>query len=254
MKKYEFTGEAKDFCGVELHRIRALKDFGDVAAGDLGGWIKGEGNLSHDGRCWVSDDARVFGDARVYGNAWVAGDAQVFGDARVYGNARVSDDARVSGNARVSDDARVYDDARVLGDARVFGNARGYGNAWVAGDAQVFGNARVSDDARVYDDARVSDDARVFGDARVYGNAWVAGDAEIKAPKDTFWLSAIGSRYGTTTFFRCVDGKVRVTCGCFYGDLDEFLAKVEKTHGDNKHGKVYKKLIELAKIQMEVDV
>ena len=64
----------------------------------------------------------------------------------------------------------------------------------------------------------------------------------------------IGSRYGTTTFFRCTDGKVRVTCGCFYGDLDEFLAKVEKTHGDNKHGKAYKKAVELAKIQMEEDV
>lgn len=188
MKKYEFTGETKDFCGVELHRIRALKDFGDVAAGDLGGWIKGEGNLSHDGRCWVSGNAQVSGDA------WV------------------------------SDDARVYSNARV------------YGNARVAGDAWVF------------------DDARVFGDAWVYGNAWVVGDAEIKAPKDTFWISAIGSRYGTTTFFRCADGKVRVACGCFYGDLDEFAAKVQKTHGDNKHGKVYKKLIELAKIQMEEDV
>ena len=182
MKKYEFTGETKEFNDATLHRIRALKDFGYVEAGDLGGWIEKEENLSHDGGYWVSDDAQVSGDARVYGNAWVSGDAWV------------SDDARVSGDAWVSDDARVS------------------------------------------------------------GNAWVAGDAEIKAPKDTFWISAIGSRYGTTTFFRCADGKVRVTCDCFYGDLDEFLAKVEKTHGDSKHGKVYKKLIELAKIQMEEDV
>lgn len=179
MKKYEFTGETKAFNGTTLHRIRALKDFGDVEAGDLGGWVASEDNLSQEGNCWV------YGNARVYGNAWVCGDARVSGDAWVYGN------------------------------------------AWVSGDA------------------------RVYGYIHVYGNAKVVGDAEIKAPKDTFWTSMIGSRYGTTTFFRCADGKVRVTCGCFYGDLDELAAKVQETHGDNKHGKVYKKLIELAKIQME---
>ena len=230
MKKYEFTGETKDFCGVELHRIRALKDFGDVAAGDLGGWIEKEENLSHDGGCWVSGNARVSGNAQVSGDAWVSGDARVYGNAHVSGNAQVSGDAWVSGNAQVSGDAWVY------GNAHVSGNAQVSGDAWVSGNAQVSGDAWVS------------------GDARVYGDAQVAGDAEIKAPKDTFWISAIGSRYGTTTFFRCADGKVRVTCGCFYGDLDEFAAKVQETHGDNKHGKVYKKLIELAKIQMEVDV
>ena len=224
MKKYEFTGETKAFNGTTLHRIRALKDFGDVAAGDLGGWIKGEENLSHDGRCWVSGDAQVSGDAKVYG------------DAQVYGNAWVSGDARVSGNAW------VFGDAWVSGDARVFGNA------WISGAA------RVSGDARVSGNAWISGNAEVYGYIHVYGNARVDGDAEIKAPKDTFWTSMIGSRYGTTTFFRCVDGKVRVTCGCFYGDLDEFLAKVQETHGDNKHGRVYKKAVELAKIQMEEDV
>ena len=230
MEKYEFTGETKQIGAVKLHRIRALKDFGFVAAGDLGGWIEGAENLSHDGGCWVS------------GDAWVSGNARVSGDAQVSGNAQVSGDAWVSGNARVS------------GDAWVSGNARVFGNAHVSGNARVFGNAHVSGYARVFGNAHVYGNAQVYGNARVSGDARVAGDAEIKAPKDTFWISAIGSRYGTTTFFRCADGKVRVTCGCFYGDLDEFLAKVEDAHGDNKHGRVYKKAVELAKIQMEEDV
>ena len=41
MKKYEFTGETKEigfwFKTVTLHRIRAIRDFGNVKAGDIGG-------------------------------------------------------------------------------------------------------------------------------------------------------------------------------------------------------------------------
>lgn len=85
MKKYEFTGDTKAFLGKTFQRIRALRDFGGVHAGDTGGWIESEKNLSHDGDAWVNGAAQVYGDARVYGDAWVYGDAQVNGDARVYG-------------------------------------------------------------------------------------------------------------------------------------------------------------------------
>ena len=86
-KKYEFTGETKIEFGVKLHRIRALVAIAaiGVAAGDLGGWVGSEKNLSHDGNAWVYGNARVDGNARVTGNARVDGDARVFGDARVCG-------------------------------------------------------------------------------------------------------------------------------------------------------------------------
>ena len=86
MKKYELTDETKVEFGVTLHRIRALVDivrYG-VKAGDLGGWIESEANLSQEHEAWVSGEARVFGNARV------------FDEARVSGKARVSDEARVS--------------------------------------------------------------------------------------------------------------------------------------------------------------
>ena len=35
-KKYKLTKETMCFDGVTLHRIQALKDFGDVEAGELG--------------------------------------------------------------------------------------------------------------------------------------------------------------------------------------------------------------------------
>ena len=99
MKKFELTNEfITNMFGTKLFRIRALVEFGDVEAGELGGYVEKESNLGHDDNAWVYGDAQVSGDARVYGNAWVYGDAQVSGDARVYGNARVCGDARVCGN------------------------------------------------------------------------------------------------------------------------------------------------------------
>lgn len=76
--KYVLTDVSKELFGVKLFQIKALIAFGNVEAGELGGFIEKEDNLNTSGDAWVS------------------------GDARVYGNARVSGDARVSGNAWVS--------------------------------------------------------------------------------------------------------------------------------------------------------
>ena len=131
-KKYELTNETKEYQGRVLHRIRALKDFGGVRAGDLGGWVEKEGNLSQFGACWV------YGDALVYGNALVCGYARVYGNARVYGDALVFENARVYG------DAQVYGNARVYGDALVFENARVYGNAVITGCMHIQKKKRLS--------------------------------------------------------------------------------------------------------------
>ena len=40
MKKYELTSETKVVFGRTLHRIRALISFGNVEAGELGGWVE----------------------------------------------------------------------------------------------------------------------------------------------------------------------------------------------------------------------
>ena len=151
MKKFELTSETKAFFGETLYRIRALISFGDVSAGDLGGFVEKEENLDQ------------------YGDAWVSGNAMVSGDAMVSGN------ARVAGNARVDKIGAI------------------------------------------------------------------------------FWVGAVGSRNDTTTFFKCKDGKVRVTCGCFFGDLTEFAEKVNETHGDNEHGKVYMLAIEMAKARISLE-
>lgn len=91
MKKYELTLETLQFAGHTLHRIKALRDFGVFHAGELGGWIESEENLSQ------ADNAWVYGDAKAYANAKVYGNAELFGDARVGENAKVFDNAKVYG-------------------------------------------------------------------------------------------------------------------------------------------------------------
>ena len=60
-KKFELTGDTKIAFGRSLHRIRAVRDFCDVKAGDLGGWVESETNLSHVGDAWVYGKCDVCG-------------------------------------------------------------------------------------------------------------------------------------------------------------------------------------------------
>ena len=129
-RKYELLkDDTINVHGRTLYRIKALRDFGNVKAGDLGGYIEKEDNLSHKGKCWVSgnakvyghavvcDDAVVCGNALVYDNAWVGCIAKVYGDAWVHGNAHVYDETQVCGNAEVCDDARVSGNAKISDNA-----------------------------------------------------------------------------------------------------------------------------------------
>lgn len=141
MKKFELTADRIEEKGVTLHRIKALIDFGDVKAGELGGYVEKEENLSQYGNAWVYRHAKVFGNAYIYGNACVCG------NALVYGNAWLSGKALVYGNAQVFGEARVYKNAQVLGNARICDYAHIYGNAEVYDDAEVYSNARVCSNA-----------------------------------------------------------------------------------------------------------
>ena len=106
-KKYKLTDETINVCGYILHRIKALIDFGNVKAGDLGGYIESEDNLSHDGNCWVYDDAKVYGNAVVGDNAMVYDNACVYSNAKVFGKAKVFDNAMIYNNALVFDNACI---------------------------------------------------------------------------------------------------------------------------------------------------
>jgi UDP-3-O-[3-hydroxymyristoyl] glucosamine N-acyltransferase len=136
-KKYELlANEVVAVRGQRVYRVRALRDFGDVKVGQLGGYIKSEANLSHEGNAWVGDDAKVFDRAVVFGDAQVADEALVFGDARVGDQALVYKFAQVYGRARIYCDAQVLDNARVFGDAQIGGQSL-IGNHSLVGGHQI---------------------------------------------------------------------------------------------------------------------
>lgn len=146
-KKYEITDEEmNNGISKKLYRIKALRDIPrhGVKAGDRGGWIESERNLSQSGDCWVGGKARVFENAGLSGNAVILDNAQLFGNADLQGCARAEGNAWVWGFARIGSSATVRGNARIHDHAWVYGNAEVRGNADVSEQAQIFGNACVS--------------------------------------------------------------------------------------------------------------
>ena len=150
-KKYEILkDQAITMNGSTIYRIKALKNFGDVEAGDMGGFVESEDNLSHEGPCWI------YGDAMVYHKAKVKDNAIVRDYVHVFNNARVMENAIVEGHARVSDDSTVFGNARVKDNANVFGRGIIHGFAIVQDNATVFEQARICGETIIKDYAQVS--------------------------------------------------------------------------------------------------
>lgn len=120
-KKYELlTEDSIEFAGRTLYRIRALIDFGDVKAGDLGGYIASERNLQNGGDCWVYDEAKVldlaevYGDAKIYDRVVMYDSSEIFDKARAYDDSKIFDRAIVRGNSQLRDHAEVGGDEDVV--------------------------------------------------------------------------------------------------------------------------------------------
>lgn len=137
--KYELIKDQTiDFRGNSLFRIRALRSFGIVKAGELGGWIEKEENLSQEDLAWVADNARVAGSAKILGNA------EVRDRATVCDYAVISGDAWVGGSSWVEGHAKVGDNAEILGTSVVKGNAEIGGDASINGASMISGNGLVT--------------------------------------------------------------------------------------------------------------
>lgn len=131
MRKYELSEEVNiNYINAPLYRIRALRDIPryNIKAGDLGGLIESENNLSQEGDAWVAYGAMVFDDALAMDDAYVGGATMVFEhatikkDAYTSGRARISGDAVIGGNATISGTIIIYDNVVITGDTYIFGN------------------------------------------------------------------------------------------------------------------------------------
>ena len=139
-KKYEITDTAHPVYP-ELHRIRALRQVGnDVPAGELGGFVQSEANLSQgNDDAWLYDDsisrheANVCGGAQLHGRTVAQDLALVSGNSTMYGDAIACDSAIVTGGC-------IRNDALVCGNARVRENPATHIAPVVTGQSVVMGD------------------------------------------------------------------------------------------------------------------
>lgn len=228
-KKYEILKDLSlTMNGSSIYRIRALKNFGDVEAGDIGGFVVSEDNLSHEGTCWIYDDAMV------------------------YHNAKVKDNAIVRGYSHVYNEAQVFHNAIVEGHAQVFGYGSVFGNAKIKDNGSVFDKGTVHGFAFVQDHASVSENARVCSEAIIKDCAKVCGyimvsRGEISNSTVLFGVGEINFDIGCRddwTFYRnpCVEAGFITTSTkidiwnyrFFSGTAEEFIDMFERVEDHHR--------------------
>lgn len=212
-KKYELTNETIIYFGHTLHRIKAIRDFSNVNAGDLGGYIEKEDNLSHEGNCWIDNNAIICDNARISKNA------KVYDNAIVSNNALVSDYGIVYGNAIIIDNTKIYEHARV-------------NNAKISENTNICGLSYVSDNSYISGNAVIKGNTTIFGRAEIFGNAIISDSSDYIVFKN-WWSSG---RYFTWT-----KSNNMWKVGCFYGTGEELIKKAYK---DSKiSGREYEKIV-----------
>ena len=100
-KKYELTDETINHYGVVLHRIKALRSFNTinnmhVNAGDLGGYVESEDNLSQEDNCWIFDNSIVMDRCTVSDASVVLNNSKLVYDTHLLDCSKVDNSTLVS--------------------------------------------------------------------------------------------------------------------------------------------------------------
>lgn len=182
MKKYRLIEGDKEYRGQKLYQIQALRDFTtsnntEVKTGDLGGFVSGEHNLSHEGNCWVANSAEVRDKSCVSENGYVGGFSYLNGAVQVFGNARITrgdfyGEVKIYDNAKVSVKGTVCDEVEIFGNAEVGGK-----NTNIFDAVKIFENAVIG--GSLICDIKIGDNVQIYGNAQIGTQCCLAGNAEI---------------------------------------------------------------------------
>ena len=146
-RKFELTNITMEFKGRTLYRIRALKDFSDIEAGDLGGWVSSEDNLSQEGDCWI------------------------------YNEAKCMDNARMCDNSTMHDYSKMYDYSIMRG------NSEMYGHSEMFGYSEMYNYSIMHDNTIMYDYSEMHDHSRMYGDSILKDEEKLYGELISKVDK-----------------------------------------------------------------------
>lgn len=231
--------------GTILYRLVAIREFNNVRKGALGGYIEKESNLSHEGDSWVYQNGIVYGNASVSDNAFIS-DSGILS-----GNAKLQDNAHIRGNAEVTDNAIVRGRAYVMQHAKVAGNAIIRGTSVIMDNATVMGHITCGDHTVISDNAILDGYSLIHGNTCIYGDIHLCldgsslYDANICERNNIIIIQGIGPSYGTITIYRDNDGFPYVTCGCFKGDINNFIQMLNDAYKEEQLPKEYNALIDI---------
>lgn len=245
MKKYELKEVAK---GRKYYRIVALRDFADVKAGDVGGFVESEHNLSHEGDCWIYGDAKVVEKARVYQDAKVMDNAEMYGESVAKGNAILRDHAILFDNAKITMYAQVkggamlWDDSEVRESAVVEDYAELVNKALIRGYAVVGGNAKISDASVISGNSKIGGIATIGGESSILGEVLITKGTYLNIEVKENFLDIISINTGgrSITIYRDTKGVVRSNIGCQKGmTIERLRARIEEDGGMTPHRQRY---------------
>lgn len=216
--KYELLFDNVGFIGsTKVYRIRALKDFADVKKGDLGGYVSGYNNLTHQGTSWVygPQEDQVAPNATAY----VIGSSVVMEHAVVFDTASVSGESILAGHCRIGGDCTVHScfidgKAQILEDA-LLQRSEIRANSVVRGSGEVLqstltGNVLIDQGASVEEYSLLAGRIRVIGISRVTESI-LKGIVSVASAVKLDNFEFIGDGY--------LNGDLNFTDTQFYGNI-----------------------------------
>lgn len=229
-KKYKLTDETITFGFTTLHRIEALRSFGNVKKGDKGGFIKSEDNLSHEGNSWIYNYAVVTSRAKVLD------DAKVCDYAVIGGCAEISNNATIKGRAFVTESAKIYD-YTIIKD-----------NVYIRGKVIIKGDSLIRDNAHIYGNAKL-EGCCIGGRVEIYDNVIISkgitievgifkGNAVISSNKDYIVFK---NWWSSGRYFIWTRSNNMWSVGCFYGTGKELIEKAYKD--STLSGREYERIV-----------
>jgi hypothetical protein len=163
--------DRKDFVkapdGARLYRVVALRAFRDVEAGQRGGYIEGEHNLSHQGNCWVAGKA-----ARVRQKARLRNDALACDFVDVSGNVEMWDQTLAHGHADLSGNVKMFDESEAGGYTQLFGSFEMRDRSRMGGHSVGCARASVSGNRFITGNCVLGGTFHIGGDGELDGGVW----------------------------------------------------------------------------------
>ena len=160
-----------------VYRIQALRDIPEhgVKAGDAGGFVSNDSNLSQTDSCWIADDAEVLNQAAVMHNAFVGGNASVATSPAAWASP-----IYLLNNARIIDNAVVRNyTSTPQRHMQISENAVISGNAYIENVGFILGSAKISDEVQLHGCQTIKDNAEIFGHAVLYQGVEVLGKSKV---------------------------------------------------------------------------